>query len=99
MGQIPLEDEFRGLNALRSVFYRLLHYGARYLTMFSSWRVSIHHLRGVRIGKSVFIGSDVFIDNTFPDSIIIKDYVTIISRSFIIEHSLVPVHFEQVLVS
>ena len=96
MGQIPLEDEFKGVNAFRSVFHRLLHSAARYLPMFPSWRVSIHRLRGVRIGKSVFIGSDVFIDNTFPDSIMIEDYVTIISRSFIIGHSFVPLHFEQV---
>jgi len=97
MGQIPLEEEFTGMNAFRSVFYRLLHSAARYLPMFPSWRVSIHRLRGVSIGKSVFIGSDVFIDNTFPDCIIIEDYVTIISRSFVIGHSFVPLHLERVL--
>ena len=97
MGQIPLEDEFSGVNAFRSVFHRLLHCAARYLPMFPNWRVSIHRLRGVQIGKSVFIGSDVFIDNTFPDSIIIEDYVTIISRSIIFGHSFVPLHLEPVL--
>ncbi len=97
MGQIPLEEEFRGMGAIKSVARRLLHAVARYLPMFPSWRVKLHRLRGVKIGKGVFIGSDVFIDNTYPDSIIIEDFVTIISNSFIIGHSFVPVHLRRVL--
>lgn len=97
MGQIPLEKEFRGLGALQSVFHRLLHAAARYLPMYPRWRVSIHRIRGVRIGKGVFIGSDVFLDNTYPESIVIEDYVTIISRSFIIGHSFAPLHLKSVL--
>ena len=97
MGQIPLEKEFRGSRIVRSVVNRLIHAAARYLPMFPAWRVSIHKYRGVKIGEGVFIGSDVFIDNTYPESIIIQDYVTIISRSFIIGHNFVPKHLEAVL--
>jgi acetyltransferase-like isoleucine patch superfamily enzyme len=97
MGPIPLEKEFKGFGALRSVVNRLLHAGARYFPMYPAWRVKLHRIRGVKIGKGVFIGSDVFIDNTYPDSIVIQDYVTIISRSFIIGHSFIPIHLESIL--
>jgi acetyltransferase-like isoleucine patch superfamily enzyme len=97
MGQIPLEKEFTGLKALRSVFNRLLHFFARALPMYPGWRVFIHRLRGVKIGQGVFIGSDVFIDNTYPESIIIEDCVTVISRTFIIGHNFIPIHFEKIL--
>ncbi len=97
MGQIPLEPEFSGLGAIRSVMNRLLHSAARYLPMYPSWRVSIHKIRGVKIGRNVFIGSDVFIDNTYPDSIVIEDSVTIISRCFIIGHNFVPIHLNEIL--
>lgn len=96
MGQIPLEKEFQGLGAIKSVATRLLHAVARYLPMFPRWRVKLHRLRGVKIGNEVFIGSDVFIDNTYPESIVIEDYVTVISNAFIIGHSFVPLHLKRV---
>jgi acetyltransferase-like isoleucine patch superfamily enzyme len=97
MGQIPLEREFRGFGALRSVANRLLHAAARYLPMYPGWRVTLHRIRGVKIGTGVFIGSDVFIDNTYPDSIVIEDFVTIISRTFIIGHNFIPVHLKNII--
>ncbi|MFH2044513.1 MAG: acyltransferase [Pseudomonadota bacterium] len=97
MGQIPLESEFKGLRAIRSVFNRLIHSIARSIPMFPAWRVALHRLRGVKIGNGVFIGSDVFIDNTYPEIIIIEDFVTIISRTFIIGHSFNPIHLERIL--
>jgi acetyltransferase-like isoleucine patch superfamily enzyme len=97
MGQIPLEKEFRGFGALRSIVNRLLHAFARYSPMYPGWRVKVHRLRGVKIGCGVFIGSDVFIDNTYPESIIIEDFVTIISRSIIIGHNFTPFHLKNIL--
>lgn len=96
-GQIPLESDFRGLNILRSVFNRLVHSVSRSLPMYPAWRAALHRLRGVKIGKGVFIGSDVFIDNTYPEIIIIEDSVTIISRTFIVGHSFHPIHLVRVL--
>ncbi len=98
MGQIPLEREFRGAGALWSVLGRLLHAAARYLPMFPGWRARIHRFRGVRVGKGVFIGSDVFIDNTYPDRIVIEDFVTILSRSFILGHSFFPKHLATIFI-
>lgn len=96
-GSVPLEPEFSGLRAVRSVLGRLLHAAARYLPMHPSWRVRIHRWRGVRIGEGVFIGSEVFIDNTYPESILIEDYVAIASGSFIVGHFIMPGHFNTVL--
>jgi acetyltransferase-like isoleucine patch superfamily enzyme len=97
MGQIPLEKEFKGLKAYYSVFRKLLHMIARSLPMYPGWRAALHRLRGVRVGKNVFIGIDVFIDSTYPEIITIEDCVTIIARTFIIGHSFNPVHLEKVL--
>jgi len=97
MGQIPLEKEFRGLRALRSIIHRFLHAIARGFPMFPVWRAKLHRMRGVKVGKGVFIGSDVFIDNTYPESIVIEDYVTIISRTFVVGHSFDPLHLQNVL--
>jgi acetyltransferase-like isoleucine patch superfamily enzyme len=96
-GSVPLEDEFKGIGALRSVLSRLLHAAARYLPMYPQWRVRIHRWRGVKIGKGVFIGSDVFLDNTYPDSIVIEDYVAVTSGVFIVGHFIMPLHFRGVL--
>jgi acetyltransferase-like isoleucine patch superfamily enzyme len=96
-GTVPLEDEFKGVGALRSVLGRLLHAAARYLPMHPKWRVWIHRWRGVKIGEGVFIGSEVFIDNTYPDSIVIEDFVAIASGSFIVGHFIMPLHFQKVL--
>jgi len=97
MGQIPLEKEFKGLRAYYSVFKKLLHFIARSLPMYPGWRAALHRFRGVRIGKNVFIGIDVFIDSTYPEIITIEDSVTIVARTFIIGHSFNPIHLEKVL--
>jgi acetyltransferase-like isoleucine patch superfamily enzyme len=96
-GHVPLEKEFRGLGAIKSVVARLLHAAARYFPMHPKWRVAIHRWRGVKIGEGVFIGADVFIDNTYPDSVMIEDYVSIAYGSFIVGHFIVPLHLKKVL--
>lgn len=96
-GTVPLEKEFSGIGALHSVVGRLLHAAARYLPMHPKWRVAIHRWRGVKIGEGVFIGSEVFIDNTYPDSVVIEDYVALTSDCFIVGHFIMPMHFNKVL--
>ena len=97
MGQIPLEDEFRGVRIIPSVFGRILHVFARYLPMYPGWRAVLHRMRGVNIGKGVFIGSDVGMDRTYPKKTVIEDYVTIIGSSMILGHTFVPFHLKNVM--
>lgn len=40
-----------------------------------SWRVGLHRMRGIKIGKEVFIGSHVIFDEIYPELITIEDYV------------------------
>ena len=96
-GTVPLEEEFSGIGAVRSVVGRLLHAAARYWPMHPSWRVAIHRWRGVKVGQGVFIGSEVFIDNTYPQSITIGDNVSVASGAFIVGHFIVPMHLKKAL--
>jgi len=44
-------------------------------------------MRGVKIGKGVFIGEDVYLDNEYPEGIEIQDSVQISIRTIIIAHT------------
>jgi len=92
MGRIRLSDKSRGRHFPRAVFNRFLHCLARYVPMFPAMRVALHRLRGVRIGKKVFIGAEVFIDDAEPDLVVIEDDVTVIARTSILAHGYYPEH-------
>jgi acetyltransferase-like isoleucine patch superfamily enzyme len=52
-----------------------------------SLRVSLHRRRGVRIGKGVFIGEDVYIESEYPEVVEIQDGAQISLRSTIVAHT------------
>jgi acetyltransferase-like isoleucine patch superfamily enzyme len=52
-----------------------------------SGRVFLHRLRGIHIGKNVYIGYDVIFDRIHPEMITIEDYVEIGDRCIISAHS------------
>jgi acetyltransferase-like isoleucine patch superfamily enzyme len=52
-----------------------------------SWRVRFHRMRGIKIGKDVYIGYDVIFDRIHPEQITIEDYVEIGDRCIISAHS------------
>lgn len=51
-----------------------------------SWRAALHRLRGVRIGRNVYIGYDVIFDRLYPERITIEDYAEIGDRCIITAH-------------
>jgi acetyltransferase-like isoleucine patch superfamily enzyme len=55
-----------------------------------SWRTKIHRMRGVNIGKGVYIGHEVIFDRVFPDQISIGDNSTIGDRCIISAHANIP---------
>lgn len=52
-----------------------------------SWRVQFHRMRGIKIGKNVYIGYDVIFDRIYPQFITIEDYAEIGDRCFIAAHT------------
>ena len=52
-----------------------------------SWRTQLHRLRGVRLGKGVYVGYDVIFDRIHPDQITVGDYAEIGDRTIISAHS------------
>lgn len=51
-----------------------------------SIRVKLHRMRGIKIGKEVYIGYDVIFDRIHPECITIEDYAEIGDRSIISAH-------------
>ena len=52
-----------------------------------SWRVQLHRMRGVNIGKDVYIGYNVIFDRIHPEYITIDDYAEIGDCCIISAHS------------
>jgi acetyltransferase-like isoleucine patch superfamily enzyme len=74
------ERKFRGLG---NRFFQLL---ARALPGARTLRVMLHHMRGVRIGKRVWIGYDVILETSRPYLVTIEDDVSISMRVTVIAH-------------
>ena len=75
-----IENPFRGL------LNRTLQGLARTLPGAEGLRVMLHRVRGVRIGKGVFISQDVILETAHPELITIEDDVVIGIRVTIIAH-------------
>ncbi|HKU27352.1 MAG TPA: DapH/DapD/GlmU-related protein [Candidatus Sulfotelmatobacter sp.] len=65
---------------------RILHKLARVLPGSTSLRPALHRLRGVQIGRGVFIGDEVYLENEYPELIKIGDGTAIGLRSVIMAH-------------
>jgi len=70
---------------LKKIWIRFLHHLARHCFP-SSLRVFLHKMRGVKIGKKVFIGLDVHIDDDNPDLVVIEDRAFITPECVLLTH-------------
>jgi acetyltransferase-like isoleucine patch superfamily enzyme len=52
-----------------------------------SLRPFLHRLRGVQLGRNVFIGDDVYLENEYPEKVSIGDCTVLSIRSIIIAHT------------
>jgi acetyltransferase-like isoleucine patch superfamily enzyme len=73
----------RGL--VRILAQKLLHIAARFC-IHGGLRVALYRWMGARIGRDVFIGLDAYLDDQFPELIVIEDSVTISFRVTIAVH-------------
>lgn len=71
---------------IKRVAARLFHSLARSLPGSQSLRPVLHRMRGVTVGKNVFIGDDVYLENEYPERICIGDNVQIALRSVLVAH-------------
>ena len=72
---------------LRRAFNRLLHFLARHGPGSTSLRPLLHRLRGVKVGRDVFIGDEVYLENEYPEAVEIQDGVQISVRAIIMAHT------------
>jgi hypothetical protein len=74
-------------NVLRRIADRVLHLMARHGPGARSLRPWLHRLRGVKIGKGVFIGDEVYLENEYPEAVEIHDGAEISLRAILIAHT------------
>jgi acetyltransferase-like isoleucine patch superfamily enzyme len=96
-GNIPVSPETEGTRVFGAVGKRWLHVAARYMPLPPATRASLHRRRGVNVGKRVFIGTEVFIDDAVPSSVTLEDDVTVIAQTTILGHTYYPRHFHRLL--
>lgn len=73
---------------LKGIFGRILQTIARsFLPLPASFRVLLQRMRGVKIGKKVFIGPGCLLDPSRPNLIEIEDHVSLAGMVVILAHS------------
>jgi len=97
---MPVDEVLKFYGKKNTLFARLGYYfkfvGRFFLDKLAFWcfikqsRTAIHRLRGVNIGKGVYIGHEVIFDRVFPDQIFIGDDTSIGDRSIITAHANIP---------
>ena len=96
-GNIPVGPETQGTRVFGAFGKRWLHVVARYTPLPPATRASLHRRRGVNVGRRVFIGTEVFIDDASPSSVTREDDVTVIAQTTILGHTYYPRHFRRLL--
>jgi acetyltransferase-like isoleucine patch superfamily enzyme len=66
---------------------RVLHILARHGPGSTGLRPLLHRLRGVKVGRNVFIGDEVYLENEYPEAVEIQDGAQISVRAIIIAHT------------
>ncbi len=72
---------------VRQALNRFLHLLCRFGPGGETVRPFLHRMRGVKIGKNVWIGDDVYLDNEFPECIELEDGAMIELRTTILAHT------------
>jgi acetyltransferase-like isoleucine patch superfamily enzyme len=85
------EHGYKGFMAkTRFLYRRLMDHILQVISRiipFSGFRIILHKMRGVKIGKNVHIGPLVTIDDVYPNFVIIEDGVSIAGSNYILTHN------------
>jgi len=85
--KVSFKSKLGGKSFLRNAANRFIHLIARIAPGARSFRPFLHRLRGVKIGKNVFIGDGVYLENLFPECIEIHDQAQLSVRAIILAHN------------
>lgn len=72
--------------ALKLLFRRFVCLKLSNLCPFTSGRIFLYRLMGIRIGTDVYMGFDIELETNFPEQVRIGDHVTISHRCIITAH-------------
>ncbi len=76
----------KGVTTARRISNRVLHVLVRFAPGATTLRPLLHKLRGVKFEGKAFIGDDVYIENEYPQRVVIGDGARITLRTTIIAH-------------
>ena len=85
--QPAIQTRSKRRSLVRQAFNRFLHLLCRFGPGGETLRPFLHRMRGVKIGKNVWIGDDVYLDNEFPECIELEDGAMIELRATILAHT------------
>lgn len=71
---------------IKQLINRIYHILARILPGAYYLRPMLHRWRGVKLGKDIFIGADVYIDDLVPDQVLIEEKAEINAKCIILAH-------------
>jgi acetyltransferase-like isoleucine patch superfamily enzyme len=74
-------------NIFSRIFSRILHAVARNCPGAMTLRPFLHRLRGVKIGKDVWIGDDVYLENEHPELVELQDGCVLGIRAMVVAHT------------
>ena len=84
---LPSPNHFRRKGLIRRGVNRFLHLLCRILPGGTTLRPFLHRLRGVQIGKNVWIGDDVYLENEYPECVELQDGAMLGMRSTVVAHT------------
>jgi len=99
---IKVSSKIRKENKIKYLIKRTLNHFLlilAYSIPVNSLRVLFHRMRGVKIGKHVFIGLHVIIDRSYPDYVELEDGVMLAGGNHLLAHSRAPEFFKGKLLS
>jgi len=85
--QVASDSRAKHKSVVRQAFNRFLHLLCRFGPGGKTLRPFLHRMRGVKIGKNVWIGDDVYLDNEFPECVELENGAMIELRATILAHT------------
>ena len=92
----------RGINPFLYAIRRVRNYVLfilAYTSPSNIIRVKLNRWKGVNIGKNVYIGMFVFVDNAYPEYIFIEDQASVNAGCMLIAHINLKKHFEPIMLA